>query len=347
MRRRDVIILHPTPARSPLSSRPGVMKRRDFMAGIIGAAASPFAAGAQQAAMPVVGFLNSASAAGYAEFTAAFHRGLAEAGFAEGRNVAIEYRWADGDYRRLPGLTDELVQARVNVIVAAGPAAPLAKAATTSIPIVFTAGYDPVELGLVTNLKQPGGNITGISIMNVELGPKRLELLHELVKTETMVLLINPDNPNVPGQMREMQTAARRLGQQVLVLHARNDGDLGAAFDTIRKLRAGALLIGTDPFFTTRSRKLAALSVKHAMPSIYQYREFVAAGGLMSYGSSLAAAYHQAGLYVGRILKGHKPADLPVQQSTKIELMINLKTARGLGLNVPESLIARADEVIE
>jgi putative ABC transport system substrate-binding protein len=183
--------------------------------------------------------------------------------------------------------------------------------------------------------------------MNVELGPKRLELLHELVKTETMALLLNPDNPNVPGQMREMQTAARRLGQQVLVLHARGDGDLAAAFDTVRKLRAGALLIGPDPFFTTRSRKLAGLSVKHAMPSIYQYREFVAAGGLMSYGSSLAAAYHHAGLYVGRILKGSKPADLPVQQSTKVELMINLKTARGLGLTVPESLITRADEVIE
>jgi putative ABC transport system substrate-binding protein len=323
------------------------MQRRDFIAAMIGAGAAPLAARAQQAGMPVIGFLNSASASGYSEFTAAFHRGLAEAGFAEGRNVAIEYRWAEGDYRRLPALTAELVQAQVDVLVAAGPAAPLAKAATATIPIVFTAGFDPIELGLVPNLKQPGGNVTGVTVMNVELGPKRLELLHELVKTETMALLLNPDNPNVPGQMREMQTAARRLGQQVLVLHARGDGDLAAAFDTVRKLRAGALLIGPDPFFTTRSRKLAGLSVKHAMPSIYQYREFVAAGGLMSYGSSLAAAYHHAGLYVGRILKGSKPADLPVQQSTKVELMINLKTARGLGLTVPESLITRADEVIE
>jgi putative tryptophan/tyrosine transport system substrate-binding protein len=317
------------------------------MAVLLGAAAWPLAARAQQAGMPVIGFLNSASPAGYAEFTAAFQHGLAEAGFAEGRNVAIEYRWADGDYRRLPALTAELVQARVNVIAAAGPAVPLIKAATTTIPVVFTVGYDPIELGLVANLRRPGGNITGVSIMNVELGPKRLELLHEVIKADTMALLINPDNPNVPAQMREVQTAARKLGVQVHVLHARNDADVAAAFDTARKLRAGALLIGTDPFFTTRSKQLAALSMRSAMPSIYQYREFVAAGGLMSYGSSLAAAYHQAGLYVGRILKGEKPADLPVQQSTKIELRINLKTARKLGLDMPESLIARADEVFE
>jgi putative tryptophan/tyrosine transport system substrate-binding protein len=323
------------------------MRRRDLL-GLLGSAlASPLVARAQPAGMPVVGFLNSASAAGYAEFTAAFHRGLAEAGFAENRNIAVAYRWADGDYRRLPALADEVTHLRPAVIVANGPAAPHAKLATATIPIVFTAGFDPIELGLVSNLKQPGGNVTGVSIMNVELGPKRLEFLREVVKAETMALLVNPDNPNVPAQMREVQTGARRLGLQVHVLHARNDGDLAAGFDTIRKLRAGALLIGTDPFFTTRSRQLATLSVRNAMPSIYQYREFVAAGGLMSYGSSLAAAYHQAGIYVGRILKGDKPADLPVQQSTKIELMINLKTARKLGLNVPESLIARADEVIE
>jgi putative tryptophan/tyrosine transport system substrate-binding protein len=323
------------------------MRRREFIAAVASVAAWPITARAQQAGMPVIGFLNSASAATYAEFTAAFHRGLAETGFAEGRNVSIEYRWADGDYRRLPDLAAELVQARVNVISAAGPAVPLVKAATTTIPVVFTVGYDPIELGLVANLGRPGGNVTGVSIMNVELGPKRLELLHEVVKADTMALLINPDNPNVPAQMREMQTAARRLGVQVHVLHARNDGDLAPAFDTVRKLRAGALLIGTDPFFTTRSKQLAALSVRNAMPSIYQYRDFVAAGGMMSYGSSLASAYHQAGIYVGRILRGAKPADLPVQQSTKIELRVNLKTARKLGLNVPESLIARADEVFE
>jgi putative ABC transport system substrate-binding protein len=324
------------------------MRRREFISALGGTLASPFVARAQQPALPVIGFLNSASAATYADFAQAFHRGLAEAGFVEGRNVAFEYRWADGHYDRLPAHAAELARLRPAVIVANGPAAPHAKAATTTIPIVFTAGFDPIELGLVKNLKQPGGNVTGISVLNVELGSKRLEFLHEVVpKAETMALLINPANPNVAAQMREVQTAAHRLALQVRVLHARNDAEVPLAFDTLRHLRAGALLIGPDPFLTTRSRELAALSLRHAMPSIYQYRDFVAAGGLMSYGSSLTAAYRQAGIYVGRILNGDNPADLPVQQSTTIELMINLRTARILGLKMPEALLARADEVIE
>jgi len=324
------------------------MRRREFITVICGAAAWPLAARAQQTAVPVIGFLNSASAAGYAEFTAAFHQGLAEAGFVEGQNVAIKYRWADGHYDRLPALAAELARSRVAVIAAGGPAVPLAKAATTTIPIVFTAGYDPIELGLVTNLRRPGGNVTGISIMNVELGGKRLELLHELVPAvERIALLVNPRNPNLLSLTRELQGAAQRLGLQLHVLHATTEGDFTAVFESLRKLRAGALLIGTDPFLITHSRQLAELTVRHTVPAIFQYREFVASGGLMSYGSSLATANRMAGVYVGRILKGEKPADLPVQQSTNIELMFNLKTARALRLEVPESLLARADEVIE
>ncbi len=324
------------------------MRRRGFITLLGGAAAWPLAGRAQQPAMPVIGLLSSASAAGYTEFTAAFRQGLAETGFVEGRNITIEYRWADGAYDRLPALSAELARSRPAVILANGPAAPHAKAATTTIPIVFTAGFDPIELGLVTNLKQPGGNVTGISILNVELGPKRLEFLREVVpKADTVALLLNPANPNVPAQMREVQAAAGRLGLQLHVHNASTAGDLPVAFEKLSRLRPGALLIGTDPFFTTRSRQLAELTVRYAMPAIYQYREFVAAGGLMSYGSSLASAYRQAGVYVGRILKGDRPGDLPVQQSTNIELMFNLKTARALGLNVPESLLARADEVIE
>jgi len=322
------------------------MRRREIIAAL-GVAAWPLAARAQQPTLPVIGFLHSASPAGYAEFVTAFQQGLAEVGFAEGRNVAVEYRWADGAYDRLPALAAELAQLQPTVIFANNPGALHVKAATTTIPIVFTAGFDPIELGLVTNLKQPGGNITGVSILNVELGPKRLEFLHELVVGAVMALLVNPTNPNVPSQTREVQAAAQRLGLQLHVLRASTDGQLTAIFAKLRELRSSALLIGTDPFFNTRSRQLAALALRHAMPAIYQYRDFVAAGGLMSYGANLADAYRLAGIYVGRILKGEKPPDLPVQQSTKIELIFNLKTAKALGINVPESLLARADQVIE
>ena len=323
------------------------MRRREIVAAIGAVAAWPLAARAQQPRLPVIGFLHSASLAGYAEFVTAFQQGLAEVGFAEGRNVALEYRWADGAYDRLPALAAELARLQPTVIFANNPGALHVKAATTTIPIVFTAGFDPIELGLVTNLKQPGGNITGVSILNVELGPKRLEFLHELVVGAVMALLVNPTNPNVPSQTREVQAAAQRLGLQLHVLRASTDGQLTAIFAKLRELRSSALLIGTDPFFNTRSRQLAALALRHAMPAIYQYRDFVAAGGLMSYGANLADAYRLAGIYVGRILKGDKPADLPVQQSTKIELIFNLKTAKALGISVPESLLARADEVID
>ena len=322
------------------------MRRREIIAAL-GVAAWPLATRAQQPRMPVIGFLHSASPAGYAEFAMAFQQGLAEVGFAEGRNVTIEYRWADGAYDRLPALAAELARLQPTVIFANNPGALHVKAATTAIPIVFTAGFDPIELGLVTNLKQPGGNITGVSILNVELEPKRLEFLHELVPRAIMALLVNPANPNVPSQTREVQAAAQRLGLQLHVLRASTDGQLTEIFEKLRELRSSALLIGTDPFFNTRSRQLAALALRHAMPAIYQYRDFVAAGGLMSYGANLANAYRLAGSYVGRILKGDKPADLPVQQSTKIELIFNLKTAKALGISVPESLLARADEVIE
>jgi ABC-type uncharacterized transport system substrate-binding protein len=323
--------------------------RRKFLATLLsGVAARPLAAWAQQPAVPVVGFLNSASADAYARFTAAFHQGLAETGFVVGQNVAIEYRWADGHYERLPALAVELVRLGVAMIAANGPAAPPAKAATTTIPIVFTAGFDPIELGLITSLSRPGGNLTGVSILNVELGPKRLQLLHEVVPTAAiMALIINPNNPNAASQTRGLQAAAGALGLKLHVLHASTDGQLAAVFGTLGELRAGALLIGPDPFFNSQSQLLATLAGRHAMPAIYQYREFAVAGGLMSYGGSLTDAYHRAGIYAGRILAGAKPGDLPVEQSTKVELIINMKTAKALGLTIPLPLTGRADEVIE
>jgi putative ABC transport system substrate-binding protein len=328
------------------------MRRREFIA-LVGAAAAPsmlrpLAARAQQSALPVIGFLNSASAQAYARPLAAFRQGLNAAGYVDGRNVAIEYRWADGQYDRLPVMAAELVERQVAVIAANGPAVLTAKAATATIPIVFTAGFDPIELGLIASLNRPGGNITGISILNAELGPKRLELLRELLPTATMVaLLINPNNPSAVTVSRELQAVARTIGLETHVLHASTEAELDAAFTTLGELRAGALAIGNDPFFNSRSARLAELAARHAMPAIYQYREFAAAGGLMSYGGSLTDSYRQAGIYVGRILAGAKPGDLPVQQSTKVELIINLKTAKALGLTAPLPLLGRADEVIE
>jgi putative tryptophan/tyrosine transport system substrate-binding protein len=324
------------------------MNRRTFLSLIGGTAAYPFAARAQQPALPVVGFLSSASAAGFAPRVAAFRQGLSEAGYVEGRNVAIEYRFADGHYDQLPALAAELVRRNVSVLAANGVAAVVAKAATTAIPIVFLIAGDPVEQGLVASLNRPGGNITGVTNLNVEVGPKRLELLHELVPTVTvMALLLNPGSANVEPLSKAVQAAARTLGVELHILYAGSEREIDDAFAKLAQLRAGALVVGTDAFFNDRSEQLAGLAVRHALPTIFQYRAFVAAGGVMSYGGSFVDDYRRGGIYAGRILKGDKPADLPVQQSAKAELIINLKAAKALGLTFPLSLLGRADEVIE
>jgi putative ABC transport system substrate-binding protein len=325
------------------------MNRRDFITLLGGAAAWPLAARAQQSAMPVVGFLNTRVPGADPHLLAAFHRGLKEAGFIEGQNVAIEYRWAYNQYDRLPALAADLVREQVAVIAAIGsPSAPAAKAATATIPIVFIIGFDPVEFGLVASLNQPGGNLTGVTVLGVELGSKRLELLHELLPAvKKMAGLVNPNTPAAEIQSSDLQSAARSLGLNLDVLHATTERDLDTVFATLRQLAAGGLVVGNDTFFTTRSEQLATLALRYAVPAIFQYRQFVEAGGLMSYGGNLADNYRLTGLYTGRILKGEKAADLPVMQSTKVELIINLKTARTLGLTAPISLLGRADEVIE
>jgi len=279
---------------------------------------------------------------------AAFHQGLMDTGYVEAQSVRIEHRWADGQYDRLPAMAADLVHRQVAVIVTNSPGMLAAKAATTTIPIVFTTSGDPVELGFVASLARPGRNITGVTQLNVEVAPKRLELMHELVPTATiMAVLVNPAYPSAEIQSSGMQAAARTLGVQLHILRASNERDIDDAFATLAQLRAGAFVISSDPFFNSRAEQFAALALRHAVPTIFQYREFAAAGGLMSYGGSIIDSYRQAGVYTGRILKGEKPADLPVQQSTKVELIINLKTAKALGLEVPRTLIARADEVIE
>jgi len=280
----------------------------------------------------------------------AFRRGLGDTGHVERKTVAIEYRWTEGRYDRLPELAADLVRRRVAVIVASGglPSPLAAKAATTTIPVVFAIGVDPVEVGLVASLNRPGGNLTGVTNLNTELVPKRLELLHVLLPSATVVAaLVNPSNPNAEVQSRDLQAAARTLGLQMHVLHASTERDFDTAFTDLIRLRAGALVIGTDGFFPSRSEQLAALSARRAVPAIFQYPEFTAAGGLMSYGGSDTDMFRLAGGYAGRILKGEKPAELPVQQSSKVELIVNLKTAKALGLTVPLSLLGRADEVIE
>lgn len=328
------------------------MKRREFILALGGVVASvPFAARAQQAPMPVIGYLGTASPDAWADRLKAFRQGLSESGFVEGRNVTIEFRWADNHYDRLQALAAELVSRGVNVIVtpASAPAALAAQAATKTIPIVFETGADPVTIGLVASLNRPGGNITGVTASSFALGPKRLEVLHEVVPSARLIAaLVNPAAGDIAErQKQDLQAAARTMGLELLVLQAGADRDLDTAFLTLLQKRAGGLVIIPEVFSNSRREQLAALTLRHAVPAIFQSREFVAAGGLLSYGGDVAETHHLAGVYTGRVLKGEKPADLPVIQGTKAELIINLKTAKALGIDMPPALLGRADEVIE
>jgi putative ABC transport system substrate-binding protein len=329
------------------------MRRRDFIA-LSGAAAAallrPRVARAQQPAMPVIGFLNAESPQGYARPLAAFLKGLGETGYADGHNVAIEYRWAEGRNDRLPAMAADLVRRQVAVIAATTtPAALAAKAATATIPIVFESATDPVRFGLVASLSRPGGNVTGVTQTNAEVAPKLLQLLHELLPTARVIgVLVNPSGGDLAAaQTKAFLAAAQTLGVELHVLNASTADDFDAVFASLIQLRAGGLVVSTDPFFTSRSEQLATLAASHAMPAAYKGREFAAAGGLLSYGTDIADTFRLAGNYTGRVLKGDKPADLPVQQATKVELIINLKTAKALGITFPLTLLGRADEVIE
>jgi len=327
------------------------MRRRDFIAGIVGSAAIwPTAARAQQRGVPVIGYLSAGAPNLNAESIRGFRQGLGEAGYVEGRNVLVEYRWAEGRYERLPQLATELVSRPVTVIFATGSALPAlaAKAASATIPIVFSLGVDPIGSGLVASLNRPGGNLTGVTSLNTELGPKRLELLHELVPTANdIALLVNPTNANAESQAREQQAAARALGLQLRVVRASTEGDIEPILAGLAQSRASILVIGADPLLTSWGKQLAALTVRHALPAIQGTREFAEGGGLVSYGAAPVESSRTAGVYVARILKGEKPVDLPVQRSTKVELIVNLKTAKALGLTVPLPLLGRVDEVIE
>jgi putative ABC transport system substrate-binding protein len=326
------------------------IRRREIIALIAGAAAWPLAARAQQPAMPVIGILGSVSPAPYAGFIEAIKQGLREAGYVEGHNIAIEYRWAEGQYDRLPQQALELVDRGVAVIilVGGGPTIATAKAATATIPIVFVMGDDPVKSGAVAALNRPGGNATGVSLLTVAMEAKRLQLVHELVPNVSLVAtIVNPNNPQAAEQLQELQAAARTLGVEVEIFKAGSPSEIDTAFASLVGRRAGALLVAADAFFNTRKEQFVVLSGRHALPTIFHLREFTAAGGLMSYGPSLADAYRQEGIYAGRILKGEKPTDLPVELPTKFDLAVNLKTAKALGLELSPTFIARADEVIE
>jgi len=325
------------------------MRRRELIAGL-GAAAWPLAARAQQAALPVIGWLSSQSADDDHKYNiVAFLQGLKEAGFVEGQNVAVEYRYAENQFDRLPALAADLIRRRVAVIVAVSlDPALVAKATTVTTPIVFSTGSDPVAMGLVASLNRPGANVTGIAALAAELSPKQLQLLREVVPDASRFgVLVDPAVPATPSVTTDLQAAARTLGLQLVVVNARTDSDLETAFATFSQQLVGAVLVGLSTFYTRRTEQLAALAARHALPAIYPFREFALAGGLISYGSSIGYAYHQVGIYTGRILKGDKPTDLPVQQVTKLELVINLKTAKALGLTIPETLLATADEVIQ
>jgi putative ABC transport system substrate-binding protein len=325
------------------------VKRREFIAGLGSAAAWPLVARAQPPALPVIGWLGAQSADDDHNVTVQFLQGLKETGFVEGQNVAIEYRWAENQYDRLPVLAADLVRRQVAVIVASGtPATLAAKAATQTVPIVFATANDPVALGLVASLNRPSANLTGIANLGIELAPKQLQLLHELMPNAAVFgVLADPAFPATPSIIADLQAAARTLGLQIVVVYARTDSDLEPAFATFSQQRVGAVLAGISALYARRMEQLAALAARHALPAIFQFRESVLAGGLMSYGSSQGYFYHQSGIYTGRILKGEKPGDLPVEQVTKIELTLNLKTAKALGLTVPQSILLRADEVIE
>ena len=325
------------------------IKRRQFITLGGAAVAWPVAARAQQPAMPVIGFINGASPSGFAPFVAAFRQGLKEAGYVEGQNATIEYRWAEGQYDRLPALAADLVRRKLTVIAATStPAALATKAATSTIPIVFTTADDPIRLGLVASLNRPGGNVTGVNNLLVELGSKQLGLIRELAPvTSKIAVLMNPNFPGSERQLRDAEAAARMIGLQFIVLRATTEPEIDAAFASVAQLGGAALLVAADPFFIAQRDHIVALAARHAIPAIYPVREFAVAGGLMSYGTDLADSYRQAGIYAGRIVRGEKPADLPVQRSTKFEFVINFKTAKALGLAVPNSMQLLADEVIE
>jgi putative ABC transport system substrate-binding protein len=327
------------------------MQRRDFITLLGGAAVAwPLAAHAEQPAIPVIGFLHSGSPKPYADRMAAFRQGLSDTGFVEGKTVVIEYRWAEGDYDRLPALASDLVRREVSVIVAGGgvTSAPAAKAATTTIPIVFATGVDPVATGLITNFARPEGNVTGVAWLSSALGAKRLGLLNEIAPTAAVVaLLVNPSNPSADSVVNDVQAAGRTLQRQIQVVGARNESEIYAAFETLAHQRINALMVEPDPLFTSKSIQIATLGTRLGIAAIYPSREYAEAGGIISYGANVSDEYRKAGVYTGRILRGARPADLPIQQPTKFELVVNLKTAKALGLTVPASLLLLADEVIE
>jgi putative tryptophan/tyrosine transport system substrate-binding protein len=327
-----------------------MIERREFIAGLGGAAVWPLVAHSQQPSVRVVGFLGAPAAAPYAQFAGAVRQGLRESGFVEGQNLTIEYRWAEGHYDRLPAMATDLVRQHVALIIPIGgaPATIAAKAATSTIPIVFNMTADPVALGVVASLNRPGGNVTGVAIMGVELEPKRLELLREVTLKPTLIgLLINPTNPQAQGQSREFESAAERIGQQVRVVKASTEGDVRVAFAKLAEQNVGALLLGQDPFFASQPELLVAMAERYRIPTISPWQEHTTAGALMSYGANLGEAYRQTGVYAARVLRGDKPADLPVQEATKFDLIINMKTAKAFGLAVPNAVLVSADEVIE